>query len=53
VSRLRVDHRVGAGRPIRVVWALEEVGADYELVTESGSRTTKPSFAYSASERAW
>ena len=26
-------HRVGAGRPIRVVWALEEVGADYELVT--------------------
>jgi glutathione S-transferase len=33
VSRLRVYHRVGAGRPIRVVWALEEVGADYELVT--------------------
>jgi glutathione S-transferase len=28
-----VYHRVGAGRPIRVVWALEEVGADYELVT--------------------
>jgi len=35
VSRLRVYHRVGAGRPIRVVWALEEVGADYELVTMS------------------
>jgi glutathione S-transferase len=33
VSRLRVYHRVGAGRPIRVVWALEEVGAEYELVT--------------------
>jgi glutathione S-transferase len=35
VSRLRVYHRVGAGRPIRVVWALEEVGAEYELVTMS------------------
>jgi glutathione S-transferase len=35
VSRPRVYHRVGAGRPIRVVWALEEVGADYELVTMS------------------
>jgi glutathione S-transferase len=33
VSGLRVYHRAGAGRPIRVVWALEEVGADYELVT--------------------
>jgi glutathione S-transferase len=32
---MRVYHRVGAGRPIRVVWALEEVGADYELVTMS------------------
>src|SRR5665213_2282184 len=35
MSRLRVYHRVRAGRPIRVVWALEEVGADYELVTMS------------------
>jgi glutathione S-transferase len=35
MSSLRVYHRVGAGRPIRVVWALEEVGADYELVTMS------------------
>jgi len=35
VSGLRVYHRPGAGRPIRVVWALEEVGADYELVTMS------------------
>jgi glutathione S-transferase len=35
VSKLRVYHRVGTGRPIRVVWALEEVGADYELVTMS------------------
>ena len=33
MSSLRVYHRVGAGRPIRVVWALEEAGADYELVT--------------------
>ena len=33
MSRLRVYHRAGAGRPIRVVWALEEAGADYELVT--------------------
>ena len=33
MSSLRVYHRAGAGRPIRVVWALEETGADYELVT--------------------
>jgi glutathione S-transferase len=32
---MRVYHRVGAGRPIRVVWALEEVGVDYELVAMS------------------
>ena len=38
MSRLRVYHRVGAGRPIRVVWALEEVGADYELVTMSAEQ---------------
>jgi glutathione S-transferase len=30
---LTVYHRPGAGRPIRVVWALEEAGADYEVVT--------------------
>jgi glutathione S-transferase len=35
MSGLRVYHRTGAGRPIRVVWALEEAGADYELVTMS------------------
>ena len=35
MTGVRVYHRVGAGRPIRVVWALEEVGADYELVTMS------------------
>ncbi len=35
MGRLRVYHREKAGRPIRVVWALEEVGADYELVTIS------------------
>ena len=38
MSSLRVYHRVGAGRPIRVVWALEEVGADYELVTLSAEQ---------------
>ena len=36
MNALRVYHRAGAGRPIRVVWALEEVGADYELVTITG-----------------
>jgi glutathione S-transferase len=35
MNRLRVYHRTGAGRPIRVAWALEEVGADYELVIMS------------------
>lgn len=39
MSKLRVYHRTGAGRPIRVVWALEEVGADYELVTMSAEET--------------
>jgi glutathione S-transferase len=29
---LTVYHRPSAGRPIRVVWALEEAGAEYELV---------------------
>jgi glutathione S-transferase len=29
---LTVYHRPGAGRPIRLVWALEEAGADYDLV---------------------
>ena len=38
MSSLRIYHRVGAGRPIRVVWALEEVGADYELVTMSAEQ---------------
>ena len=42
VSRLRVYHRVGAGRPIRVVWALEEVGADYEVVTISAEEGRSP-----------
>ena len=35
MSLLRVYNRAGTGRPIRVVWALEEAGADYELVTLS------------------
>lgn len=42
MSRLRVYHRVGAGRPIRVVWALEEVGADYELVILSAEEGRSP-----------
>ena len=37
---MRVYHRVRAGRPIRVVWALEEVGADYELVTMSAEEAS-------------
>jgi glutathione S-transferase len=39
---LRVYHRSGAGRPIRVVWALEEVGADYELVILSAEEGRSP-----------
>jgi glutathione S-transferase len=36
---VRLYHRTHAGRPIRVAWALEEAGADYEVVimdTEEG-----------------
>lgn len=29
---MRLYHRTHAGRPIRVAWALEEAGADYEVV---------------------
>lgn len=29
---MRVFHREGAGRPLRIVWTLEEVGAPYELI---------------------
>jgi glutathione S-transferase len=28
----RVFHREGAGRPLRIIWTLEEVGAPYELI---------------------
>ena len=28
---MRVFHREHAGRPVRVVWMLEELGADYEV----------------------
>lgn len=37
---LRVFHRERAGRPLRIIWVLEEVGAPYELVVmtrEEGS----------------
>lgn len=30
---MRVYHRPAAGRPIRVLWTLEEIGVEYELVT--------------------
>ncbi len=30
---MRIYHRRGAGRPIRIVWTLEELGASYDLVT--------------------
>jgi glutathione S-transferase len=30
---MRVYNRSGAGRPIRVLWMLEELGVEYELVT--------------------
>jgi glutathione S-transferase len=29
---MRVFHREGAGRPLRIMWVLEELGAPYELV---------------------
>jgi glutathione S-transferase len=29
---MRIYHRQGAGRPLRIVWTLEELGAPYELV---------------------
>ena len=32
---LRVFHREGAGRPLRILWTLEEAGAPYELVLMS------------------
>jgi glutathione S-transferase len=32
MAGLTVYHRERAGRPIRLVWTLEEVGADYDLV---------------------
>jgi glutathione S-transferase len=40
VTTLRVYHRVRAGRPIRLQWALEEVDADYELVTMSAEEAS-------------
>jgi glutathione S-transferase len=32
VSVFRVFHRERAGRPLRIIWTLEEVGAPYELI---------------------
>ncbi len=32
---MQLYHRKGAGRPIRVAWALEEAGADYEVIVIS------------------
>jgi glutathione S-transferase len=39
---LRVLNRPGAGRPIRVIWALEEAGADYEVVWLDRDAMTEP-----------
>jgi glutathione S-transferase len=33
---LRVYHRERAGRPLRVIWVLEEVGAPFELIVMTG-----------------
>jgi glutathione S-transferase len=32
---MRIYHRPGAGRPLRIVWTLEELGVPYELVIMS------------------
>lgn len=46
---MRVFHREGAGRPLRILWTLEEAGAPYELVVmtreegrEAAHRTRHP-----------
>jgi glutathione S-transferase len=39
---MRLFYRPGTGRPLRVAWALEEVGADYELVPVSAEETALP-----------
>jgi glutathione S-transferase len=39
---MRVYHRDGAGRPIRVLWALEEAGVPYELVVLSVEDAAAP-----------
>jgi glutathione S-transferase len=39
---MRLYHRKGAGRPIRVAWALEEAGADYEVVVVTPEEGTSP-----------
>jgi glutathione S-transferase len=35
---MRVYHREKAGRPLRVIWALEEVGESYELTVMDGEQ---------------
>jgi glutathione S-transferase len=37
-----VYHRSGAGRPIRVIWALEEMGLPYELTTVTSDEAAAP-----------
>jgi glutathione S-transferase len=36
VPAMRVYHREGAGRPVRVAWTLEELGEPYELTVVAG-----------------
>ncbi|HWE32691.1 MAG TPA: glutathione S-transferase family protein [Solirubrobacteraceae bacterium] len=39
---MRLYHRNGAGRPIRLAWTLEEAGADYEVVVISPEEGQSP-----------
>jgi glutathione S-transferase len=38
---LRIYHRVKAGRPLRVLWTLEEIGRPYELVTMTAEQAAQ------------
>ncbi len=42
MAGLTVYHRQGAGRPIRLVWTLEEAGADYDLVVMDAEQGRGP-----------
>jgi glutathione S-transferase len=42
VSGMRLYYRVGTGRPMRVAWTLEEIGAPYECVSVSAEEAKQP-----------